>query len=223
MRFARLFTGAAASSTVAVVLMLTGVVTPAFGGAVTTLAALNPNDLVDWNVLGANGTNNFTVTSNGGLSVNVSEPTSSFVTTKQNPPGGWFGDFAPGTTIIYDQGPDAPIKITFATPVQGFGVTIDDAFGGGYTGSLTEYDSGASILGTATASSANPALIFLGVLDATADIKFVTIGTTAVGNNQFAFGNLSLVDGSVTPATAPEPATVGTILIGLAVLSGAPA
>lgn len=217
MRFIRLFTRATAHAAVAAFLLTTH---PAFGGQVTA-AQLGANDTVGFGNFGVGAiiTNQFLVTSSGGVNVHISEPSSNFAVLKQAPNGSWVGNFPDGTKIIYDQGPNGPVTFAFSTAIKGFGLTIDDAYGGGYTGTITEFN-GASMIGSFSSSSPNPALMFLGVLDATADITSVTIDTTAVGNHSFAFGDLSLVDSVATsPATAPEPASIAFVLMGLAGLA----
>lgn len=224
MQFDRLFTSRTASSTIVALCLLTGAARPTLAGAVTTLAALGANDTVDFSVFAPNTifTNAFFVHSSGGIGVQTTEPSSAFASLRQAPVGSWVGNFPSGTAIIYDQGPSGPVTFSFSAPIQGFGLTIDDAFGGGYTGAITEFN-GTTVLGTFTSSSPQPATMFLGVLDATADITSITIGTTAVGNNSFAFANLSLVDAASIPlvTSVPEPASIGFVLAGLASLAAA--
>lgn len=188
---------------------------PAFAGSIANLAALGANDLVDWSISGSDNTNQFTTLSNGGVSVTTAEPNSSFANYIQNPPGGWFGNFPPGTHIIYDQGPTGPITFTFATAIKGFGLTIDDAVGGSYTGTIQELN-GVNVMGSYSTGPSPYGLMFLGVLDSTADITSVVVGTSAVTNNSFAFGNLSLLD--VPSSTTPEPGSVGCVFLGLTAL-----
>jgi len=192
---------------------------PAFAGSITSLPALGANDLVDWSVKGANETNGFIVSSDGGLGVAVSEGNSAFVTLIQNGPGGWFGNFPIGTTVIYNQGSIGPVAVAFDSPIRGFGVTIDDVYSGNFSGTIQAYD-GANFLESYTIGPSPYGLMFLGLLDATADITSVYITTTNVtGNNHFAFGNLYLVDGA--SSSIPEPASITTALLGLGVVATA--
>ena len=195
---------------------------PVFAGTITTLPALGANDLVDWSAgpaLGSTGANPFTAISAGGVSVTLSEPSSSFVNFQQSPPGGWFGHFPAGAYLIYDQNPSGPVTFTFSTPIQGFGLSIDEALGGGYSGTISEYD-GAMLLGSYTTNNTNPGLMFLGVLDGSSDITSVTITATSTVSpgNAFAFGNLSLVE-AASSSSVPEPASGATLLVGVGLLA----
>lgn len=186
----------------------------AWGAAITSLAGLGANDLVDWTKVNNIGNASFTTSSAGGVAVTISEPSSQFVETSQGP---WFGNFPAGTVIVYDQGPNGPVTFTFATPVFGFGVTIDDAVGGNYTGTIQEFH-GPTLLGAYSTGPAPYGLMFLGVRDPIADITSVTISTTnGSTTNSFAFANLNLVDQGIT-TNAPEPATAGMFLLGLGAL-----
>lgn len=196
---------------------------PVFAGSITTLPALGANDLVDWSTaaaLGSNGANPFTAQSAAGVSVTLSEPSSTFVDYTQSPPGGWFGHFPAGTDIIYDQNPSGPVLFTFSTPIEGFGVTIDGALGGGYSGTISEYN-GTTQLASYTTTLPSAGLIFLGVLDGSSDITSVTITATygASPGNEFAFGNLSLVEAAADPSGVPEPASFATLLVGLGLVA----
>jgi hypothetical protein len=121
--------------------------------------------------------------------------------------------------LVTPQEPSGPITISFGTAIQGFGVTIDDAYNNDFTGTIEAFHGNTS-LGSYT-NSGSDALMFLGVLDGTADITSVQIGTTNISSNDnFAFGNLSLVDSASMPtpvgSTVPEPGSVTTALAGLA-------
>src|SRR3984957_14928111 len=106
-----------------------------WGAAIPNLAALDANDVGDWSKVSNIGNASFTTTSANGLTVTLSEPSSQFTQTSQ---GAWFGNFPAGTIIVYDQGPNGPVTFNFATPIQGFGLTVDDAVGGNFTGTIKE-------------------------------------------------------------------------------------
>jgi hypothetical protein len=191
---------------------------PAFAGNITNLPALGANDLVDWSLgpaLGSGGMNPFTAQSTLGVTVTISEPSSTFVNFIQNPPGGWFGNFPPGTNVIYDQNPSGPVTFAFSSPVQGFGLSIDEALGGGYSGTISEYN-GTMLLGSFTTARLSSGLMFLGVLDGSSDITSVavTAASSVSPGNAFAFGNLSLREETST-STTPEPASIAIVLVGL--------
>lgn len=190
---------------------------PALAGTVLDLPALGANDTVIWGAP-APDTNQFTVLSAGGLSVTLSEPNSNFERTQQYPPGGWDGNFPAGTFLITPQEPSGPVTFTFAIPIQGFGLTIDDAYNNSFTGTIQAFN-GTTSLGTYSTTLFDT-LLFLGVLDATANITSVQVSTTNItSNDNFAFGNLSLLDstgtGSSPGSSTPEPASAGMLLAGL--------
>jgi hypothetical protein len=193
-------------------LVLTGPFTRmARADSVITLSALGADDLLDFTSYPSTtlGTS-FAALSADGLDITVSEPSSSFEVLRQSPPGPWFGHFPAGTAIVADQGPIGPVTFSFSTAVRGFGLTLDNGVGGAYGGTIEEFN-GTTSLGKYTITSPGPGLMFLGVLDATSDITSVTIATAgAGGSNDFAFGNLSLADGT------PEPASIVSVVLGLA-------
>jgi hypothetical protein len=184
----------------------------ALAANVTSLAALGANETIDWSVTHPVSAQSFTV--NG---ITISEPSSIFKQLIQGAVG-WAGNFPTGTYVEYDQEPSGPITFTFAAPVEGFGLTLNNDYGGAFTGTINEYD-GATLLSSYTsAPQQQGTLLFLGVLDSSFDITSVTIDTAGIGGNHaFAFGNLSVV---TTVATAPEPASVALLTMGLLGLSG---
>lgn len=196
-------------------LVLTGPFTStALANKVLTLPALGANDLLDFTSFqsGALGSAFISPSANG-LDITTSEPSSAFTLLRQAPLGSWVGHFPSGTAIVADQGPNGPVQFSFATAIRGFGLTIDNGSGGGYAGTIKEFD-GVNLIAMYSTDRESPGLMFLGVLDTTSDITSITIGTTSTGgNNDFAFGNLSLVDGA---ASAPEPASLATVLLSLA-------
>ena len=76
---------------------------------------------------------------------------------------------------------------------------------------------GANLLNTLTVNGTG--LLFLGVLDDTAEItSIVMTSNNANGNGYFAFSDLTLLDPVRTPAGVPEPATVGLMVAGIGAL-----
>jgi hypothetical protein len=83
---------------------------------------------------------------------------------------GWAGNFPTGTYVEYDQEPSGPVTFTFATPLEGFGLTINNDFAGAFDAVINEYN-GTTLLGSYLAPvQPQGALLFLGVLDSTFDI-----------------------------------------------------
>ena len=191
---------------------------------VTSPALLGQNDTIDWtSQLGPAHTvvnSPANVTSVGGLNATVTSDGGGPVLERldETPPagGGWNGNFAPGTELLWDQGIGPDITITFSQPVFGAGAQIQADFFGNFTAEITVYDTLGNVLGTFTengTSNANEdgSAIFIGALDTTADIGKIRFDLTAAFAfpNDFAIGPLALNDRVV-----PEPATLG--LMGLA-------
>jgi hypothetical protein len=194
-------------------------ITPAAFGGLLTLPG--QNDSVDFSSYSFNtnlgGT--FLANSTGGNSIAITEPSSSFAVFKQN--SGWAGNFPDKTILIFNQG-GGIVTFAFTTPIEGFGLNIDDAIGGNYTASIGTFD-GATSETQFTTPSEPYGLVFVSQVDATADITSVTIGTGAFENNDFAFSNISLIEGSspTPPSGVPEPASIGGTLLGLVSLGAA--
>jgi hypothetical protein len=188
----------------------------ALGGLITLPGA---NDSIDFSTytVGSPQTNGLIVTTAGGVTDTITETSSAFAVVKQG--SGWVGNFPNGTIAIYDQGPNGPVTFNFFTPIKGFGINIDDAVGGNYQGTIQAYNNITS-LSLTTSASQPPGLLFLSVVDATADITAVQISTTAVTNNLFAFTDISLIETPSTPAGVPEPASISAMLLGLVMLGG---
>jgi len=189
----------------------------AFGGLVTLPGA---NDSVDFSAysVGATLGQNFDAFAASGTAIGIEDPSSAFSVVKQG--AGWAGNFPAGTVAIYDQGPNGPVMFNFFTPIQGFGINIDDAVGGNFQGTIQAFHDITSLSMT-TSASQPPGTMFLSVVDATADITGIRIGTLAVTNNSFAFTGITLIDGATPPAGVPEPASIGAALLGLLLIATA--
>ena len=199
-------------------------VTPGADAAVTSVsssATLGANDYVDWSSAGADRTdptNPFTVKSNLGLSVTVGEATSTFELRTQTT--SWFGNFTTGDAILWTNGANGPVTISFASPVAGAGFQIMADYFGGFTATIQAFNSAGVALDTAFTSSGTSGntddgtAIFVGLKDTTADIAriVVAVPTASSSPNNFAVDRL-FID------AVPEPSTWALVGVG-AVLGG---
>jgi hypothetical protein len=187
---------------------------PALAGTITTLGALGANDIVNLSGLPPGAIS--TAVSTGGITV-------TFLTGlnlgQEIPAGGWAGDFPANTTIVTNQ-TGSVATLDFSSPIEGFGVTLDDGFGGNFTETIKAYSGSSTLLDTATANQTSQTLLFLGLLESSEDISSITIGVTGIGGtNDFGFGNPSLVDGtSLSPTPEPQSAFLTVVGGGLLVL-----
>jgi hypothetical protein len=224
---------------------------------VTDRGSLGANDLINWSQLTAGPLSGpLNVTSNLNMTATVTDtlPTNSFGRSTEvnvatytypfpQPPGDWVGNFATGDAVLStnssrdNYGTPAVMDIVFASPVKGVGAQIEILTGGQFfKGILTTYDAAGTLLGTYTSLVGNtfnspppdgPPEIFLGVLDATADISRIefscfallgsnhTITDTVIANDPFGINQLSLLD---SPASVPLPPSVlllGSGLLGM--------
>jgi hypothetical protein len=182
---------------------------------VTSRTALGSNDFVDWGVLGSSYTNvpnPFSITSSGGLNLDVSKSLgSSFGRLDQSTT--WWGNFAPGDRLLWSAGDSSPIMIDFATPVFGAGAQIQHNYFGSFAGIIEAFDSKGvnlgrfSLAGNSTSSNDNSA-IFIGLLSDSANINKLVFSVDKNGFPQdFAINQLDLVTkGNTQPV--PEPLTI---------------
>lgn len=186
---------------------------------VTSRPALGSNDFVDWATLGPYGTvvsNPFTTSSNGGLSMTVSKPTSGPFE-RRDQSTGWWGNFAPGDALLWTRDEVGPMEIVFANPVLGAGAQIQRDAYGSFVGKIKAYDSMNNLLGSFSlsgnsTSSADNSAIFLGVKDTSAVIKKLVFDVDNT-NGDFAINRLDLVVQGGAPVI-PEPGTLMLMSIG---------
>ena len=206
-------------------LFLAGIFTVGLGGAASvanadtivqtsSLAALNPNDSVNWSSLGpqfTSETNPFTVTSPGGIGMSIGNPGGAFETYVEG--SGWNGVFNTGDYLLFS--PGVPMAINFATPVSGVGAYIQSNNFGNYTGSLdaTAYSPSGADLGTYVVSGDNTGgntgtAPFLGIQDLSGvNISSIVFSTTNSGAG-FAIDSLELSTSSV-----PEPGSLALLAV----------
>ena len=130
--------------------------------------------------------------------------------------------------------PNGPLQITFANPVQAFGLQIESgAFNGSYTFTDSEYDSNGNLLGTYTSGAFSQSVTaanggsgsapYVGAQSTSANISKVVINTfqTSPGknpngeSNDIFFGPLSTTDAPAVPeASTSISFGLGTLLFG---------
>ena len=180
---------------------------------ITNRTALGGTDFVDWGVLGSPFTtvsNPFSITSFGGLNLEVSQPFGSFE--RRNQSGGWNGNFTPGDRLIWTQNNPGPLTIDFNSPVLGAGAQIQINTFGDFIGTIEAFDSGGislggfSLQGLSTSNGDNSA-IFIGLLSNTANIDKLVFSVD-FGSQDFAINQLDIVTKPV-----PESSFVFGVLV----------
>jgi hypothetical protein len=186
---------------------------------VNNRAGLGANDAVDWSQLGSSRTtlsNPFSATSTGGLGV-----TGQFIGgagQSQDQGNGWIGNFATGDALVWSNGSNGPLTLTFANTVAGVGTQIQTDVFGSFTGSIEAFDSSNTSLGLFSGLtgvsdvSGNNSAVFWGISSTSSDIKSIVFNAFNGGNN-FAINQLSLVNPNAV-AAVPEPFTIVGTLIG---------
>jgi hypothetical protein len=205
---------------------------------VTSRAALNPTDSLDWGKLGGNGSNPpypIVTTTTGGVPVTASRSiptTTPFEIVVQTPPGtGWSGNFAPGDSLLWEAlggnpEPTASLVLTFGSPIAGAGLQIqpDIRMGavdvGPFTATIQAFNGG-TLLGSFTEAgnstqAADNSAIFIGVEGSTDDITSLVIGMSAFtgppNGNDFAVNKLSI---TTTTSPTPEPSYLLLMAVGV--------
>jgi hypothetical protein len=199
-------------------------VVPANAALVTSQAALSANDSIDWGQLGAAFTVVTTpasVTSGGGRSATLSSAGGAVERVDEG--NGWLGNFTAGDHLIWTTttgGPD--ITIDFAIPVRGAGAQIQADVFGDFVARIT-LSNGDTFTenGTSGQTGGDGSAIFIGALDATADISSIafTLDSAADFPNDFAIDTLYLNTAAGT--AVPEPSTLLLLFSGLAGLGAA--
>lgn len=189
---------------------------------ITNRTALGGTDFVDWGVLGSPFTtvsNPFSITSFGGLNLEVSQPFGSFERRNQSDPffgnfetTGWGGNFTPGDRLIWTQNNPGPLTIDFNSPVLGAGAQIQRNVFGNFLGTIEAFDSGGislggfSLQGLSNDNGDNSA-IFIGLLSNTANIDKLVFSVDS-GSQDFAINQLDIVTKPV-----PESSFVFGVLV----------
>ena len=193
------------------------------------VGGLNGTDYVDWGASAniPNGTHQsspFTATSNGGVTISVSEAGGPFQGLTQG--NGWNGNFANGDHLLYtgtsygSQGGPVELMSFSSGAVSAAGAQIQADYYGSYTAEITAYDSLGNILGQYTENgvangNGDNSAIFLGIQSSSAKITAIEFSLTAdVGStSDFAINQFDFTPGVASPV--PEPATITMLGIGI--------
>lgn len=196
---------------------------------VSSAGSLGATDTINWGVAGPSGTtlsSGFSILSVGGLTMTVS--TSNGTSMERRDQGSsWSGNFAPGATLLWNQGNQGNIIIDFSTGIFGFGggTQAQSNFFGAFTGFISAFDATNTLLGThafngTSTSNGDNSAVFAGIFDSAGSISRLVIGmtTTPGGGNDFAIGNLLLNtngQGRRVPDAASTLPLLGLALAGL--------
>lgn len=191
---------------------------------ITSRAALDGNDSVDWQVVGpafSRAPNPFSVTSSSGLKLTVSKVSGPFLRAEQTSAsdGPFSANFAPGDALIFTVGRDTsgPATINFSTPVFAAGTQLESAGNGPFSATIEALDSDGNSLGSfsvpGVAEYGGPGdntAPFVGVLSDQANIASLKINGERQPGSGFAFNQLDL-----KTVPEPNPSALSAVAIGL--------
>ncbi len=185
--------------------------------------SLNATDSVDWSQYGTGAKfisdpSNFN--SLGGITGTISDSMGGQLSINKSAYG-WWGNLLPhGSIILWDWTGNSSLNITFDTPISSAGANIMPYNGGGYTASISAYDSHNGLLGIysgsgyADSSSGLPA-VFLGVSSDTPNISRIDFKMVNRGDS-FAINTLDIkYDPSAPAKSVPEPGCLPFLLSGV--------
>ena len=185
--------------------------------------ALAGTDFIDWSQLGPAFTavpNPSGVISNLGVNATVSDAVGNTME-RRDQGNGWAGDFLPGQALLWTQGDNGPMTISFSTLVDRAGAQYQsDAFGA-FTAMVSALDAGGNVLasfvfaGNST-SNADGSTVFAGIQGTGGDTfaKLVFTGLTAsFVPNDFAINQLDFSSAGQNPVPAPASIIVGAVAL----------
>lgn len=197
---------------------------------VTSRAALDGDDFIDWGQVAATAAHGLpstlSVSSNLGLSAQVSNPpTPGMWRVSQGGCGGIFNfqaNFAACDAVLLSQNTSDPanlISIVFDAPVAGGGAQFSQAASfGDFTAFLSAYDAGGTLLETSslagtTNGAGDNSAVFLGISRQQADIARLDFSASGF-NRYFGINRVELDRTAPDIRTVPEPSTL--LVAGLA-------
>lgn len=190
--------------------------TPAFA-APTIWNGSGANDTISHAQFGpsySNVSSGTAFTSVGGVTGTVATSTGGDMQ-RRDQGNGWGGNFAPGATLLWNQGSAGDITFNFTQAVSAVGAQFQADYYGDFTAQITLSDGSTfNVNGNANPNGDNSAP-FIGAQNTVADISSITFHQlSGQGGNDFAIGNLSLITGGMTGGGVPEPATWALMILG---------
>ncbi|MBL8330197.1 MAG: hypothetical protein JNJ71_15265 [Rubrivivax sp.] len=190
-------------------------------------AALAGTDTLTWGQLGPDITFGITspsaVTTTGLASATVSNPGGDMIRADEGGlMSGYKGSFAVGAQLLGTIDNAGPLTISFANPVARVGAQIQSLEYGTFTGWLSAYDAGNSLLGTVSVGGLSGDLQtntapFLGIGSSAVNIKSVSFSVTGTPNDYLMINTVDLSQ-QVVLAPIPEPQAYVLALAGMLVL-----
>jgi hypothetical protein len=228
------------------ILALLAAGSPAHGSLmlVTSRAAFQGTDFIDWGKLGPEFTNvadPFAITSANGLNVTVSKPLtppiSIFQRRDENATmGGWSGNFLLGDKLLWNSpliGTGGPVTLDFGTTaVNGGGAQIQTEFFGTFVAKIEAFDALGNSLGSFTETGNSQggvgvpedgSAIFIGVRSDAFDIHKITLSLVSAPplnpEQDFAINQFD-INPAQTPTPVPEAGTLALFALGVLGLAG---
>ena len=185
-------------------------IAPASAGGITSSAGLT--DSIDWtSQLGGVTFNTIpspqTVMSADGVMVTVSSTGGVFERVDQG--NGWAGNFAPGEELLWDDEAGPDITLTFATPVNAAGATIQADFYGGFTAQVLVNGTNTFTENGVSNGNNDGSAIFIGWNGGPITTLQFTLTSAFEAPNDFAIGTVAL-------SSVPEPSTWAMMMLGFA-------
>jgi len=172
---------------------------------VNTRIGLAANDIVQWGLVGADGTfvtSPYNVVSGGGLNLSAAVTGGLVAIYVQSGSGGYLGAFSPGDILLDSGFYPGPITIDFATAVRGVGFNIGSLNIGAFTGTIGTLN----VAGTSSFANDGSAP-FLGGTSSARDITRVVISTSGAGS-ELTINQMSLLTTDAPGGDIPEPSTI---------------
>jgi len=188
---------------------------------VVSRAELSGSDSLFMSVIGPDGTtepsSGFTVDTTHSNPVTISDTgTDGFMVLQES--NDWSGNFANNDLVLWTTGDAVATTLLFGAPVAGVGMQIQpNFFGSSFTASISAFNVFNTLLGSFTEGGTSNtdndnSAIFIGVLDSTADVSYITVNIASPSGTDYAFNELTF--GAAAGTSAPEPSSLALVLCG---------